>query len=45
MPLQCPYSALTVPLCISHSALTILMYEKGGGDYPYPVNQDGKGTV
>ena len=23
VPLQCPYSALTVPLCILHSALTL----------------------
>ena len=36
VPLQCPYSALTVPLCKTHSSLTTLGTGKGGGDDPYP---------
>ena len=45
VPLQCPYSALTVPLWFLHSALTISMTGRGGPEVPYLAFLECKGTV
>ena len=45
VPLQRPYSVLTVPLWFLHSALTISMTGKGGPEVPYLALLECKGTV